>query len=1427
MRRAGRKRLGRALFILAGLLILVLSVMVYQSVEEARRQLPGYLSARLSQALNRPVVVGEVGFRLPATFTLRRFRVEALPDEEQAPLVADKVRVGISWWDILVHRRVRVKGLTLVRPLVQTKLDLRKEVTQRQNPAESLLTLRKEGLERIAVEDGEARILTIMPAGDREQVAAHGFDFDARLDPNRFRYVLGADTWSGAGLEAANLRLAGSGDHSGMITVVNSSAQFSGGQLEAQGTYVSENGDVNLRVRVKDLPIGNLAPQVGIPKEWQVQGNLTGTVDLSATSGELRQVQGQVRVARGFVSRSAAVFPWTHANANVDWKPEGIRLDQIDIQGQGIRLQGDARVGGSPKQPLTERPYQAKGTVTAENTQSVAALAQVLTFATPVPGRWDVGQASIDFQAQGVVGELQNSRATGRFQARNFMVRPTPNGAPLVIQNIQGRVNRGPNILRMTQIQSSAEGLNGTGDLEIVPTAPGKPGRYRGSGTVNLTNLAVLRQQMPDLPIWQWLTAARPGAGGRVQFALGGPTQHPERVSGSGAFSLSEFDVTVNAGGTQTWTFPMRSLTGRLALASDRAVLRDLKLRSDLFTGGGAVTLAPVSDQGKLTGSVRLASERWRELPPLRNRVPKELTGGMLVVETRLAGVPVSAKHLPVAGTATLQDATYRGTVGGKLRTAKVEAARVEFRTVGREVRIPSYRLVTPLFATSGSGTLRPAGSAYTLTAAGLLTTGDAGAVMRWWSGQNQLQGGDLTARYTVSTRTDHPEQAALSARVRLTDARPVLPAGSLPFPQGDARIVTLTGNIAARGKQVSFRDLVWQAPRFRVTGTGSLNGQLVNGDFSMSTPQWQAIAGELARSLPVAGGTLTVSGHVQGNVHRLRTAPVRGVVTLRGARLASDKNASVPVEGGHVDLRANVDGTLNNLVGSHVDGTFTLTDLTLPALRAGRSRIRLQTASGAFERRGTTVHLRNLAAQIPGAHLTGSGELLNVGTGKAAHRFHFDASGPALATVLPALVPLPGKASGGKFSGGLTVAGTARAPVTEMDGRAVVQSAEWTPPGQTRSFEIERMAAHFVRHGETATLDNAELRVKGGQATLAGTLQGLGTPAPRHALRVTWRLEDASSWASRFFPVPGWFTGGLFTGNARVTGTPSAPAQTASGEFKVLDAGFMPPAQVLGGPARPIAVRSAQGLFERAGGRTELSKLQLDTSVGTATGTVTAVDRGPATVRAKVNIARLEPLIDLWPGFKDRISGGHATMTVNLSGPLKQPRRLAGNIDIDAAGGVLTVAGVDELYSQHPFDEFSTRLRLRGDGGTLIESVKLIGPRANLDGSGKVHPDGTLEGGGKAWFSKEYTKKVFRPKFLYPVAKLFGHGKLHSRFELHGTIQQARLDMGIKDSLLWKAGLKKKVPEPLRSIATGKTPLWDATAGEKVAGSRQESRSR
>jgi hypothetical protein len=1406
-------------------LLIAGSAVVYRAELFAAQRLPAYLSSQLSAALKRPVTVGSVSLWPIGAFTVHQIVVAPGEGEKSPPLVADRARIHLSWWDLIFHQRVRLRALHVYKATVRGELPVEESAETQTDAAATLRALSDLGLRKVGIHESSVQLTAWDPSGDPRPVAVNGLDLVAHLKGGNFKLNGKAAQWSGGGFEASNLSLQGDGDDKG-FQVKRSGATFQGGHFNARGTYVARGGKATLQVTVKDLPIQTLAPEIGIPEEWAVNGNISGNVELDAVSGELERVDGNINIARGFIQRSQAVLPWTRAQAQVDWRPDSVVLRGIDVQGNGISLTGDARINGDRDAPFDQRPYSATGKLTATRAEAVASLAELLAFSEPVPGNWSVDQASVDFTAQGTVGKLAESAATGRFEVGGLKL-PTPGSAAMLqITKVSGDVERGAERLQVRNIRASADGLVAQGDLVVTPKRDGKPGSYSTKGKVDFTRLTTLRQQAPDAALWQWIAPALPDSRGEVTFQASGPTASPEKATGAGAFRFREFVATLPTGvGKERWNAPIREVRGTLTVRDEKLVVPDLTLQSDLFQGSGNLALSGLSKRATPTGTVHLVSDRWQELPPLQARVPKSIAGGTLQIDARLPQGQTAAKN-PIAGKLTLTGATYRLNLKGKSTALPLHRATASFEMHENRVVVPAYQVRSAHFATTGSGSaaLVPGSSRWQLHGDGVLSAPDAGLLAATFADNKLIQGGKLTADYVVDAPSDRPADATLHAKVRLTDARPLLPKTALPFNNDEARINSLTGTFNVAKGVTRFDDVIWNAPRFQAKADGTFVGDQLDTTFQLSTRQWREIAAKLAETLPVSGGVLTAEGRVRGPLATLAKSPVEGVIALRGARLASDKNASTPLEGGSVDLKANVRGTLERLADSAADGTFALRDIALPQLRKNARPVTVEYVNGKFQRDGSRILLRELEASAPGARLTGSGELNGVGTGKASHVFAFEASGPALAAVLPAIAPLPGKATGGRFTGSLRISGTAAHRLASLNGQANVADMEWTPPGQTIPLKIESMSARMSRSGESAVIDQARLKLAGGEANLVGAIKGLGTPAgARHSVRVTWRFEDASAWASRFLPIPGWFTGGTFAGNATIDGNAADPARAASGQFNVTDTGFMPPKQFLGGPVRPIQVHSVGSPFTRNGGRTTLSALTLKSSVGTAAGTVTSDDQGNAALLVRGDIQRLEALVDLWPGFKDRLRGGSGSLDLVLNGPLRAPRKMEGTVLIAGRNGALTVESVDELYAVQPFDELSLSLRRYRDGRVDVKSAKMRGPKANLDGKGTIQANNKLHIEGRAWFTEAFTKKLIKPKILWPLAKLIGKRQIKSAFELDGTLQEARLDLGITDSVLWGLAIKKRVPEPLRKIATGDAPIWstDFPPPSKVAAGR------
>ena len=1391
----------------------------------AARQLPWYLSTRLSAAVGRPVTVGRVVFWPLGAFTVRDVRVLPQGEETGPPLVAEDARAYVAWLDLLFRHRLRVKEVHLDHAHLTGEIDLRQNAPGAEETTGKLLSLYGMGVERVGLHHSQADVTAILRSGERQPISGRDINAEADLHRNDFAYRMSAGRWTGGGLSARDIQVEGNASPQA-ITLKKSHVNVEGGTLAAKGTYVTSGGGVALQVQVNAMPLSNLAPQLGLPAEWNVKGDLTGTMDVGAASGELRHLHGTLRVARGSITHAPAVFPWQHATAQVDWTPAKAALRDIEVQGNGIRLRGVADVTGSTAQRFAERPFQAEGTMEATEPEAVASLAQLLTFNPPAPGQWDMQNAQVQFKASGVVGQLKDARAEGHLQARGLLVHLSPSGPPLRVASVQGDVTREATQVRLRNLRAMADGASATGEMTVVPTASGTPGHFAANGRLDLTSLEVFHQQVPGLGFWKWLNPATSASKGSFVFTAKGSTQHPERMTAAGTATVQEFSVTIPARiSGSAWTVPLRSMSAQVRLQDNNLQISDGSLRSDLFTGSAQGSVNHLLGHGDVTGSMRIASDKWEQLPPLKGRVPTGLSGGRLVLEgtvpphtsLRGGGPKLAAGELPLQGMVTLRGAKYRFTAAGKAKMVDVQDAAARFHAGNGRIDVPEYRLVTPLFRTSGQGAARQEAAVvyktpqWLLHGEGVLTATDAGAAAHWWSGSEALTGGNLTARYTVEGSTAKPDQMSITGRVRLTDAQPHLPAGSLPLPASSTHINALTGLFSHRDGHTRFTDAVWEAPDFRLTGTGGLQGKTVDGSFAFTTPNWRALAPDLVRTLPLTGGELTASGHLHGPVNALRTAPFEGKLALRNARLASTAGAKLPIEGGQVDLATDVDGPLDRLGGAELTGSLSIRNALLPPLRAGVERLPIQFAHGRFHRVGQRVTLTHLVARTPGAKLTGEGELNGVGGKSMSHQFKLAASGPELTQVLTKVMPLPGKASGGVFTGTLTLSGVGKQPISQMDGQVDVRDASWLPPGQKTAFQITRMTGHMVRRGDTATLDGVELHTPGGDAFLTGKMTGLNTPgAARHDLKLKWHLEDASAWASRFLPVPGWFTGGTFTGDAAITGTPREPAATASGSFSVDNAGFLPPERFLGGPIHPISVDWARGVFTRAARVTRLRKLDLKTSVGTATGAVTSNDSGIARIRARGEISKLQALIDLWPGLTDRVKGGSGEMTLDLRGPLRRPAELAGTVNLMGRGGVLAMEDVSTPYGEEPFDELGMRLQL-GGGEVRMDDVKMRGPKANLDGSAVVSADGRVTGKGKAWFTDKFTRTLIKPPFLASVARVFGFRQLKSDFKVDGSLRDARLHMGITKSVLWKLAIRKKVPEPLRKIATGDAPLWQS----------------
>src|SRR3954454_24059162 len=122
------------------------SIAGLRALSTARRELPLAVGTRLSKALGRPVALGGVSLWPLGAFSLGNVRVPVLPGEECPPLVARRVRVNVSWWQLLVYQRLEVTGLHVDGARVCSVSDLRRPAAAQASATEKLLSLGRAGL---------------------------------------------------------------------------------------------------------------------------------------------------------------------------------------------------------------------------------------------------------------------------------------------------------------------------------------------------------------------------------------------------------------------------------------------------------------------------------------------------------------------------------------------------------------------------------------------------------------------------------------------------------------------------------------------------------------------------------------------------------------------------------------------------------------------------------------------------------------------------------------------------------------------------------------------------------------------------------------------------------------------------------------------------------------------------------------------------------------------------------------------------------------------------------------------------------------------------------------------------------------------------------------------------------------------------------
>jgi hypothetical protein len=894
----------------AGGITLCVVACAYRIQGSVRRQLPAYVRGRLEQALKRRVRMGGIALWPPGSFTIRDLEVLPAPGEAVSPLRARSARVEVSWWDLLLHRRLAVQSIHLNGPRVEMAVDLRPLPRGHPSVNERILTLASLGIGSIGVSDGRLDLVATLPDASRQTIRAGSISGELRVSPRRFWYAARAAGWSAGGISAASLRLRGEGD-ARATRVSDCEAACGPGQLRARGSYQEGGRRLDAEVAVRDFPLATAARRMGMPDGWKLAGRVSGTVTVAAAGGALQRVRGELEADAGELQAAGMPqeFQWSTASAAIDWRQDGVRLRRLRVNGDGIQLAADVSVDGSPADLLARGAYHARGSIRVVGRESVDRLARLLACRSPLGGGWTAHGASIDFDASGSAARINAARATGKFSIVGLSLKPEGADAAVQVRRLASDFSRDANGLRLRAWQAEADGANASGSLLIENETARDPARFEAAARVRIADASALRRLLPRAAMWRWLGGNSPGAG-EFDFRASGPVRDIAAVHAEGRFSLR--DALLSFPGPRTTPMPaagagilaVKRAVGRFV--HDQHVLRldDVVLATDDLEIRGMAALAGLDQADPLaTINGDVCGTHWERLPGVAPRMSRRLRGGRYTARIAIA-TPLSRLAVaPVSGDFTLTGArlVWPEAVGDADRERAVQSLTARYVREGDTLRLSDVRLRADALTATGSAFVQSIHARDPVVNVEVRTEVD-----RWErlggippALRRFVHGGRLTARLNMAG-----PMSALDTEPWSGDFR--LEGGTLAWEGRGGRTETqpvqvMTGAFRTSRREAILSDLSLRAGGIQLAGEVSIS-PLAAEDPVVSVKARAAIEGwERLPGLPeclcrhLRGGRLLGSIVFGSPLSRLDSADLTGEFQLENARLTDDSTAAGP----------------------------------------------------------------------------------------------------------------------------------------------------------------------------------------------------------------------------------------------------------------------------------------------------------------------------------------------------------------------------------------------------------------------------------------------------------------------------------------------------------------------------------------------------
>lgn len=1300
-------------------------------------QLPGILKSRLEAALGRKIALGDIHI-FPNGIWVDDLRVYRMGKETVDPLFARSLGASLDWWDLLTQQRLRVNGVELVD--AQVRLSPATASASREPWTAQLLSLSRSGVGRFRVRNASVEMLGNPVSGWNVK----GVTGDLVVEPEQFLYQLRLKSLAAAGTSLNNLKLKGTGDREG-VRLAESLVEYAGGRFEARGAVAASGKTADLKIRVKHLPLSRLSDPIGIPVEWAMKGDVTGDVTVDAREGTLRRVHGALHLNRGSLTRDGGVFPWTSADAQVDWTPERTTLKDVRVRGNGVELTLGGTVDLEKGQPFTAGRFRTAGEVVAKQRAAVAQVAELLAFRKALEGRWHAEKASVKFQAEGSVGELAQATATGRIRVDGLKLQPTPTSDQVTVSQLAADLRRTPKELALSNLRIGTEGVAVAGKVVLTNDRPG--GTLHAEGRADIEDLKSLKKAVPEASLWKWVPSVSSSATASVDFKVDGPAAQISQWKSSGRFELNNFRLGARSPLPNKAMFfiPVRTARAEFRHAGMELELRELELDTPTFQAAGNIALGFGQGDASIRSQLSLQTDDWRALPAMPVGALPELQGGLFEAEVRFEGPYSRLNEVPIDGSFRLVDAEYlAGREGAQPVPVREVAARFRWaRPEGAdrsELQISSLTVDTPVLTAEAIGRTYPGTEGYRVELSVEGSTTNAGDLAGRWLPGLKVEGGKAAARVHVDTPLDGIEHATLTGNVEIHGARLLqnLPVLGVTAEKG-LPLDGVTADFRREGGRWILTRAHVEAPALVASLSGTVTGETIDAEVEATASRWVA-----PERLPVHGGTVTLKGHVNGPLAEAAQLQYAGHIDLKGAqpRYAA---GSATISGGRVTLSAEGAGSPIDPLTWVQSGSVEI-DGARVALRGKNPReLTVKLPATPFNRDGNAFVWNGARPVIDDVAATVSGRWSPEG--------HRVTAATELADFRKLGLRMPEGVAVGKAAVEATVTGTSREPLERAEGSFDLTGVKLAVAGAPAQA-LDRLEGAFEFAGRGITLRQLEGRGP------AGTITGSGVWSDtRREVAVTLTGSDFAKFG---YALPAGFKLGGYRLQANVTATPQGRIASGQGTLQVTKAQFP------FGEGQVHQVDSASTRLAFDGKRIVLSDLLLDGGVGKFTGSGELATGGYRLDLAS-DAANGDLVRWLVPGA---VNGGHLSGTILLRGSNKTP--------VSQVSGKFVVR--DAVYTLPKtlglLGEPARVKRLAGeyrwaDGRTVLSNLSLdsdlgqgTGTMTVADGRGTIAAELKTGNGGRV--------ADFWPALVGRLQGATGEGTLNAKFDpagIRGTI--------------------------------------------------------